>query len=213
MLPKVGIFGTSPLASAVIHELQSLSFEVVGLWNQNLKTAKTWSQYFNIPFPTDSIEVLLQNQEVDLAFICSPPHFHKEIATKALAAGKHVICEPPLGITIGENAAIMEQALYYPSLMVLPTFGMRYLSGIRLLRSLLKEGFIGNLQSVSVELHCGAEDLLENLPYSWTCIRQLCAGPLFTTVTHIVDVISFLSEKKAYTVCSTVKRWVVCVAG
>ncbi|XP_055331343.1 glucose-fructose oxidoreductase domain-containing protein 1-like [Paramacrobiotus metropolitanus] len=207
MLPKVGIFGSSTLAAAIIRELQRLSFELVGLWDQHMKTAVAWCQHFQIPFPTDSVEVLLQNQEVDLVFIFAPAYFHKEIATKALAAGKHVICEPPLGITCADNAAIMQQALYYPTLLTISTFGLRHTPGFSKLRSILESGQIGAVQSVEVTVNCGPSAPVGQLPYDWTCIGRLLGGPLFTLVCHIVDLITFLSGKRAYSVCGTVRRF------
>jgi Oxidoreductase family, NAD-binding Rossmann fold len=106
MLPKIAVFGTNPLASALLSELQRLDFEILGLWDQTLATAVEWCEHFHIPVPSDSIEELLKNQEVDLILVCAPPHFHKEITTKALAAGKHVMCEPPLGLTGTYNQSI-----------------------------------------------------------------------------------------------------------
>ena len=45
---------------------------------------------------------LLQDEEIDIIDICTPPYAHEEMIRKALAAGKHVICEKPLSGYFGE---------------------------------------------------------------------------------------------------------------
>lgn len=55
-----------------------------------------------------SIEELLENDGIDLVDICTPPYSHAEITIKALRAGKHVICEKPMALTL-EDAKRMIQ--------------------------------------------------------------------------------------------------------
>lgn len=49
-----------------------------------------------------SFENLLEDEEIDVIDICSPPYTHQEMIVKALRAGKHVICEKPLCGYFGE---------------------------------------------------------------------------------------------------------------
>jgi predicted dehydrogenase len=100
----------------------------------------------------------------------------------------------------------MELAIYYPSL-TLSTFGLRYLAGVKRAKKLIEDGQIGKIQSFEVSLHSGPADVLENLPYNWTCIRDLSAGPLFCTAVHLVDLMTYLCGQRVYTVCGTVKRF------
>ncbi|OWA53712.1 putative Glucose-fructose oxidoreductase domain-containing protein 1 [Hypsibius exemplaris] len=206
MLPKIAFFGTNALAAALIAELQRLDFEIVGLWDQHLKTSSAWCAHFKIPVASDSIEELLKDQEVDLVIVCALPHFHREITTKALAAGKHVICEPPLGLTGSDNAAIMELAVYYPS-MTLSTFGMRHLPGVKAAKKALTDNLIGSIQAFEISLHCGPSEIAERMPYDSTCLRELAAGPLFSAAIHLTDLMHHLAGQRVYTVCGTVKRF------
>jgi len=65
-----------------------------------LKGVKTYSE----------AEDLLADPQVDVALITLPTHLHKEYVLKALAAGKHVICEKPLALTSAEGEAIVQAA-------------------------------------------------------------------------------------------------------
>lgn len=53
---------------------------------------------------------LINDPTVDVVDICLPPHLHAEVATAALAAGKHVFCEKPLGLTAAECDAMVAAA-------------------------------------------------------------------------------------------------------
>ena len=58
----------------------------------------------------ETLEQMLADPEIDLIDICLPPHLHVEAACKALAAGKHVLCEKPLGLNTVQCDEIMHAA-------------------------------------------------------------------------------------------------------
>lgn len=58
----------------------------------------------------ENYQQVLENKDVDAVFIATPTHQHKEIALAAMAAGKHVYCEAPLGHTIEDARAIAQAA-------------------------------------------------------------------------------------------------------
>ena len=62
----------------------------------------------------DSVETdwkaVVERDDVQLVDICTPGSSHAEIATAALAAGKHVLCEKPLANTVAEARAMVEAA-------------------------------------------------------------------------------------------------------
>jgi predicted dehydrogenase len=58
----------------------------------------------------ESLEALLEDKSIDVVDLCLPPHLHEEAAAKALAAGKHVFCEKPLGLTAEACDRMVEAA-------------------------------------------------------------------------------------------------------
>jgi predicted dehydrogenase len=87
---------------------------------------------------------LLQAQQVDLVYLSLPNHLHEEWALRALAAGKDVICEKPLGLSLASVERMLAAAeahgrLLYENLMFLhhPQHAA--------VRALLDEGGIGRL--------------------------------------------------------------------
>lgn len=74
----------------------------------------------------ESVDQLLADPQVDVVDICLPPHLHAPVAIKALAAGKHVFCEKPLGLTAADCQKITAAGEKYGKLVlvgqVLPFF-------------------------------------------------------------------------------------------
>lgn len=58
----------------------------------------------------ENLEAMLEDPDLDLIDICLPPNLHVEAACKALEAGKHVLCEKPLGLTSEDCDQILKVA-------------------------------------------------------------------------------------------------------
>lgn len=69
------------------------------------------------PFTTDYREVLARD-DVDAVIVLTSMPYHGEIAAAALTAGKHVLVEKPMAVTLEEAAALVEQAAALPQLLV-----------------------------------------------------------------------------------------------
>ncbi len=57
-----------------------------------------------------TLDELLDDPHIDLIDICLPPNLHVDAVCRALAAGKHVLCEKPLGLTTADCDTILEAA-------------------------------------------------------------------------------------------------------
>ena len=58
---------------------------------------------YGFELSTSDYNDLLNDPDVDVIDICTPPYLHEDMAKKALMAGKHVICEKPLSGYFGED--------------------------------------------------------------------------------------------------------------
>lgn len=61
----------------------------------------------------ETLDQMLELPDIDVIDICLPPNLHVETACKALKAGKHVLCEKPLGLNTAECDQILEAARKY----------------------------------------------------------------------------------------------------
>ena len=58
----------------------------------------------------ESVEALLERDDVHLIHIATPPNTHADLAARALRAGKHVLCEKPLAISADDAAVLVALA-------------------------------------------------------------------------------------------------------
>lgn len=59
----------------------------------------------------ETLEALLDDDQIDMIDICLPPHLHVDAACAALRAGKHVLCEKPLALSTADCDRILEEAV------------------------------------------------------------------------------------------------------
>ncbi|AMM20350.1 oxidoreductase [Frondihabitans sp. PAMC 28766] len=62
------------------------------------------------PLVTDSLEAALEGAEIDVVVVCSPSGLHVSLAETALAAGRHVVIEKPLDVSVKSARRISELA-------------------------------------------------------------------------------------------------------
>jgi predicted dehydrogenase len=101
---------------------------------------------------SDDIDAVLADPTIDLIDICLPPHLHVPVALRALAAGKHVICEKPIAPSLADCDQLFEAARA-ANRQVFPVFQYRYGPGTAALDALREAGLCGAPQVASLETH------------------------------------------------------------
>lgn len=81
--------------------LQAPGTRLIGIAGTNREGALAMARRFGVPDVVE-VDALLANPEVDLIYIATPPFLHFPQARAALLAGKHVICEKPLALTVAQ---------------------------------------------------------------------------------------------------------------
>ncbi|GAB3494398.1 Gfo/Idh/MocA family protein [Amycolatopsis cihanbeyliensis] len=138
---------------------------------------------------------LLEREDIDLVDICTPGYTHAEIATAALDAGKHVLCEKPLANSVAE-AELMARAASRAGergVRSMVAFNYRRVPALALARRMVAEGRLGRLRHVrAVYLQDWLSD--PSAPMSWRLRReQAGSGALGDIGAHIVDATQFVT--------------------
>lgn len=94
-----------------------------------------------------SYEDLLSDPKVDAVYISLANHLHLEWATKALNAGKHVLCEKPLATSYAE-AKLMSDAAAANGKLLVEAIWTRWHPRFERVVELVREGDIGELQTI-----------------------------------------------------------------
>lgn len=144
-------------------------------------------------FTTD-YQAVLNNAEIDVIDICTPNICHYEQVKAALAHGKNVLCEKPLGITASQADELAALAKNTKSICGV-VFNNRHLPAAIRAASLVAEGRLGRIVSFrSAYLHSSSTDPAK--PRGWKQDKDICGGGvLFDLGSHAIDLLCFVLGK------------------
>ena len=145
-----GILSTAKIGREnVIPALQAGNHcEVVAIASRNKELAAATAADLNIPQAFGSYEELLASNLVDAIYIPLPNHLHVEWSIKTLQAGKHVLCEKPIGLTVAEAEHLLITAKQYPKLKIMEAFMYRFHPQWQLAKKMVSEKKIGELKTI-----------------------------------------------------------------
>jgi D-xylose 1-dehydrogenase (NADP+, D-xylono-1,5-lactone-forming) len=144
-----GILSTANIGlKAVIPALARASnCNVVAIGSRELSRAEDAAKALHIARAHGGYEALLADPEVEAVYNPLPNSLHLEWTRKALEAGKHVLCEKPLGVSAGECLE-MERAASSRGLKLMEAFMYRFHPRVERLLALAREGAIGDLRLI-----------------------------------------------------------------
>jgi predicted dehydrogenase len=78
---------------------------------RSMETANSYKESYGFARATDDWRVLTNDPDVDAVIIASPQSTHEEIALAAFSAGKHVLCEKPLSVSVNSSRRMADAAV------------------------------------------------------------------------------------------------------
>lgn len=141
---KWGILGTAKIArEALIPGLRdSNRSKLAAIASRNKEKAKEFAEKFNVPKSYGSYEELLNDNQLEFVYIPLPNHLHTKWSIKVARAGKHVLCEKPLGTSKKEVKEAFEAARQ-EGVKLMEGFMYRFHPQTRRVKALLNQGEIG----------------------------------------------------------------------
>lgn len=128
--------------------MQSEYCEVVAMSSRNLGKAEVAAANLGIPKAYGSYEELLADPDIDAVYNPLPNHLHVDWSIKALEAGKHVLCEKPLGMDTQDARRLLDAANRYPQLKVMEAFMYRFHPQWITAKKFVDSGRIGDLKTI-----------------------------------------------------------------
>lgn len=122
--------------------------EIIAIASANKARVEAEASRLQIPKVFNSYNELLYSSEIDAVYIPLPNDLHIEWALKALEAGKHVLCEKPVGLSSIEAQKLLEAAEKKPHLKVMEAFMYRHHPQWQQTKKLVDEGKIGELKII-----------------------------------------------------------------
>ena len=140
---------------------------------------------------TDWMDVI-NHPEVEVVDITAPNFLHREITLAAIAAGKHVMCEKPVGL-LPEDVAAIYHAAKEAGVMSFTGLNYRWVPLVQYAKKLIEEGHLGEITNYYGRFFAMyASDPLGQL--SWRFLKEKAGtGALGDLMPHVADMAYFLA--------------------
>jgi len=134
---------------------------------------------------------MVQDPRIQIIDNCTPDNMHCQPSVAAAEAGKHVVCEKPLAMTV-EDARAMMQAAQKAGVKTMCCHNYRFLPAVRLARELIEKGTVGTIyhfrgQYLQPYGH-DPDEVIENAWYA----AGTASGTLLGIGSHVIDMARFL---------------------
>lgn len=142
---QVALIGAGQVANVHLQALsETTAVEVVGIYDADRARAQEKATAHNVGRVYDSWDQLLRDQDVQCVAVLLPHDLHEQYAVEALEAGKHVVCEKPLGQSI-EEVNRMLQAATDSGRTMLTVQNRLYSFAVEKLSEIVRSGAIGEI--------------------------------------------------------------------
>lgn len=145
-----GILGVAKIATEkVIPAMKrARGVEVVGIASRSAEKAEKAAARLGLQKAYGSYEALLADREIDAVYIPLPNHLHVPWSIQSLNAGKHVLCEKPIGLSVAQAAQLAAAGRDHPRLKLMEAFMYRFHPQWVTARRLVTDGKIGRLRTI-----------------------------------------------------------------
>jgi predicted dehydrogenase len=145
-----GIIGTGEIVEMIQPTLQSChGLRVIALAGTNTSAANSLAKKFDGATVYPDYKVLLGVREIEAVYIATPPHLHTGMLKAVLEAGKHVVCEKPLVMNLGELHGVLAAHKRHAFLKVASCSSrFNICPPVRRARDLIAQGRLGKILRV-----------------------------------------------------------------
>jgi len=204
----MAVIGVGPAAQPHAKSLMDLSdrIDVRHVIGRSPERLAAFAEAFPFPVTTD-LDAALDDPGVEAVIVLTPPAAHLEVALRCLEAGKHVLVEKPLELSVvrGDELVAAARAANRRLGVVLQH---RFRPGARRLRALLAEGALGRVTAAWVTVPWWRPQSYYDEPGRGTMARD-GGGVLLTQAIHALDLFRSLvgvSEVRAADAATTLHR-------
>jgi phthalate 4,5-cis-dihydrodiol dehydrogenase len=191
MRAEAAIIGLGFVGKAHLEALRRLGIPVRGILGSSPERTREAAEELGISRAYSSLHELVSDSGITAVHICSPNQVHHDQSKAALEAGKHVMCEKPLALTLKDCDAVVAAA---------ERTGMRLIVGhthafdpnVREMRWILDSGELGQLGMI---LSFNYNDFLFRPHRADEFDAEVGGGIAFNQLTHQIEIVRLLGGR------------------
>ena len=186
---KWGLIGASNIAKQWMHASinRHPDCEVVSVYSRDRERASGYAQDLRLQRHFTHLEPFLADPELDAVYISTTNDKHREEAIAAAKAGKHILCEKPLALTV-EDAQAMIDAANAAGVVIATNHHLRNMETHRAIKDVIKSGQLGHVTSARISF---TVDLPGDLARWRLNDPKTGAGVVLDLTVHDMDLLRF----------------------
>lgn len=199
---RVAILGAGFMAQVHAEALRRAGVTVAGILGSTPEKSVAAAQRLDIPIPYPDLESLLADPAIQAVHVNTPNRLHLPQTKAALAAGKHVLCEKPLGMDARESAELVALADAHPHLAAAVNYNNRFYPLCHEARDTVARGEVGRIFHATGSV---TQDwLLYDTDYNWRVLaeEQGALRALADIGSHWLDLVHFVTGLEIEAVCA-----------
>ncbi len=175
--------------------------EIAGVAGISDEEARRFGRSIGVETTTGDYRTLLANPEIEAVHVCTPNALHSPVAKAAMEAGKHVVCEKPLTLSVAEARELVKTAKK-KNVANCVNHNLRYYPATQQLRRMIENGDLGEI--LLAQGTYSQDWLLYDTDYNWR-IESKDNGPLRAMGdigSHWMDMVQHLTGLKITSLCA-----------
>ncbi|HUT47096.1 MAG TPA: Gfo/Idh/MocA family oxidoreductase [Sedimentisphaerales bacterium] len=196
----VGIIGCGAVAEEYVKAFKKDErSEIRALVSRNRGNAERYRDRYDLDcaIETDAAE-MLRRKDTDIAVVCTPHNQHTKYAVAAAEAGKHIIIEKPVAITL-EDMRKQQEAVKKAGVKTLVSFVLHWNPLLMIIDRLITQGVFGNIFMVEVDY---MHRIWMTADQKWYASRQHSGTAILTGGCHAIDALRWFARSEVRQVCA-----------
>jgi len=204
---KTAVIGTGFMGRVHTEAIRRVgNVDVVAVAAHTLDEAKTFAQSVGIETATADYKSLLKDKSIDAVHVCTPNFLHYPVSKEAMEAGKAVLCEKPMTMTVGEARDLVDTAdrTGVPNCV---NHNLRFYPVVQQIRAMIEAGELGEV--LIVQGTYSQDWLLYDTDYNWR-VESKANGALRAMGdigSHWMDMITHLTAQPITAVCADLQTF------
>ncbi len=145
---RAAIAGTGFVGAVHAHAVRASGGALAGVLASTPARSEDAARRLGAESAYRDVDALLADSSVDVVHVCTPNHLHEDLATRALDAGKHVICEKPLALDADGAQRLADKAGAAAPLCAAVPFVYRFYPTVREARRRVTSGESGSVHLI-----------------------------------------------------------------
>ncbi|MCS6800519.1 MAG: Gfo/Idh/MocA family oxidoreductase [Chloroflexota bacterium] len=184
----IGRHADARMAPAIVN---SRNARLVGVYSRDQRRAEAFAAKHGAPRAYSDLAAFLADPTIEAVYIGSPNDVHCEQTIAALRAGKHVLCDKPLAVTVEQCQRMIDVADECGRLLA-TGYNNRYQPGHIVVRELILSGEIGEV--VFIRSDCANAGLVRHAEWRYRAERG--GGSLLNIGIHAADLLRYVTNKE-----------------